>query len=199
MVDAAGLQVTTPGATLRAGSLISLGEGFVVASGATFAAELEGSLTAGDRYIEDTSPIAETVYNVHFSILLDQMNLSAGEVIEHLAGYSELGAEEFKVTIQSDGAGLALVLESRHGGGTTQTPAGQEIPLAAGWNEVDVQWLAGAGDGQLLVSVNGAAALGLAALDNPGSLIESIRWGVIGGDVESASGFLHLDAFSSWR
>jgi hypothetical protein len=200
-VSVESIGVTGGSVTLRAGDEISLGQGFTVSSGASFVAENDPALTGGDTYVQDTSPIAETVYTARFSARLDDLVLASGEKIDSLVAYSGGWQVIFRLSIEpASGGGYQLVLEARQdGGGMVQTPPGEEIPVPAGWTTVELAWAAGAGDGQLLVGLNGGALAGLADLDNGASLIETIRLGAVEGAIFTSSGAIQLDTYSSTR
>ncbi len=200
-ISAEAVAVQGIGATMRAGDLISFGEGFHVVSGTDLSVELDATLTGGPTYVEDRGPIEESVYSARFSARLDSLVLGGGETVGVLIAYSALWEEIFRLVIQpAGGSGFELTLEARQdGGGMVQTPPGQEISVPAGWNLVEVEWLAGAGDGAFQVAINGGTLAGLTALDNAAWAIEAIRWGAVDGALFTATGSIELDTFSSNR
>jgi len=80
-----------------------------------------------------------------------------------------------------------------------QTPFGAELVLPDGYNEVSINWGAGTGVGQLLVSLKGANFVGLTGLNNGAARIDAVDWGIVNGEVSGASGHLDMDDFSSNR
>ncbi len=198
---AQNLEVMGSGATFRSGEVISLGDGFSVASGADFSAVIDTALSSDFGSVDDPSPIAETAYHARLYVRLDNLSLGAGDEIEHFVAYSGSGAAQFILTLKKNPGGVdAVHLAAREdGGGLTQMAPGQELPLAPGWNKIELDWIAAAGTGVLLVSINDGTSTGLTGLTNSASTIESARWGAIGGSVGSTSGTLHIDGFDSWR
>jgi precorrin-6B methylase 2 len=71
--------------------------------------------------------------------------------------------------------------------------------LPAGWNEIEVDWQAGAGTGSLTVSVNGAPDVGLTGVDNDEQRVDEVSLGYVGGSITTTSGSMDLDEFTSFR
>ena len=103
--------------------------------------------------------------------------------------------------IQSDGAtGHEAFLEARLDNGTyVATVPGQEVAITNGWHRLRVEWQAGAGSGVLRLSVDGALATESMGLTNSAQRVDSVRWGVVSGSLDGASGSIDLDSFRSWR
>ncbi len=200
-VTADNVEVAGTGATFRAGEAIEFGDGFRVASNASFTAVLDPFLSTDFASVDDPSPIGETVYNATFMVRVDDLVLADGDSIEHLVGYSFLGQSEFVLSLRKNPSGQrALHLAARQdGGGMVQMTPGQELALAAGWNRIDLEWTAAAGDGALLVAVNQGPLTGLTGLTNASAQVETVRWGAIGGSVSTTTGTIELDGFDSWR
>jgi arylsulfatase A-like enzyme len=200
-VAVSGRQVVTPGATLRAGETIALGEGLSVASDVVFEAEIDSGLSPF-AWVEDVSPAAETGYSARFFLRLDDLALADGDRLDLFNGYSRAGIPEFLLTLRRDGVLERNLLEltaRRNDGGLTVTPPGDEIVLPNGWIEIEVEWTAGYGDGHLWVSIDGGGFGGLSALENFDSRVDSVRWGAIAGAIESSSGRMQMDDFRSGR
>ena len=197
-ISAAGIDVVAPGATLRAGELIRLGEGFVSAADLTLAID---PLLTPFSSVEDTSPAAESVYVADFHVRLDGLSLGAADRLEHLVAHSAAAGVTFRVVLLPDGAGgVEAALEARRDDGSfAATPAGQEVAIPAGWHQLRLTWRAGDGDGSLSLTVDGAPAGELTGLANGARRVDSIEWGVVGGSLEGASGSIDLDGFKSWN
>lgn len=200
-ITATSLSMTTGTAILRAGDEVWFGESFSVGGSAAFTVEIDGALSGGPTYVQDPSPIDENVYTARFSAKFEDVLLDPSEQIEELVAYSGDWDPIFRVIVEPDGgSGFQLVLEAvQDGGGMVQTPPGQEIAVAAGWNIVELEWSAGPGDGQLRLSINGGPLQGLTDLDNDAARIESVRLGAVGGAIFDASGSLQVDSYSSTR
>ncbi len=196
-LSAEGVEVVAPGATLRAGERVVLGAGFSAA--ADLAVEIDPALTPF-AWIRDGSPEAESAYTAEFHLRLDGLALGGGDRLEHLVGRSAAGEAAFRLVLQSDGSGgHEARLEARRDDGTfAATPAGQEIALPPGWHRLRLEWRAGAGDGTLSLSLDGAPAGGLSGLQNGGQRVDAVDWGTVAGSLGATSGHLDLDAFSSW-
>lgn len=186
---------------LRAGDAIVLGEGFSVIGDTDLTLEIIPPMASDFASLVDPSPIDEAVYNARFYVDRDALELGSGDEIEHFTAYAASGAEVFRLTLQPDGSGgVELGLAARQdGGGWIETAQGQEIPMPAGWSEVEVAWTAANGAGELRVTVAGGAPTILAGLDNDTYTVETVRWGAISGSIAASTGLLRLDAFSSWR
>ncbi len=199
VLTAVGVEVGTA-ASFVAGDSIVLGSGFSVADGASFSAVTDSLMPSRFASISTASPIAEQTFNARFHLRLDSLSLADGEEIEHVRAVAADGADIFRVILRRQSGQNLLVLGARQdGGGEILTPAGQEVGLPAGWNLIELDWRAGAGDGQLLVSVNQAAFSGLAALANSLAEIESLRWGAVDGTFAGSPGRLEVDGFNAWR
>lgn len=197
---AQGIEVMGTGVTFRSGETVQLGEGFSVASGVNFTVEIVPALSSFAA-LGSSSPIAETSYFATFYLRLDDLSLTAGDAIESLAAYSAAGESLFVLTVRKNPGGQnSLHLAARdNGGGMVQMIAGQELPLASGWNKIDVEWISGAGTGAFRVGINDATPSGLNGLVNSAGLVETIRLGAIGGSVSTSAGRIQFDGFDSWR
>jgi hypothetical protein len=102
---------------------------------------------------------------------------------------------QFWLTLEKAGGLNTLVLAAREDdGGYIETAQGVVVPT--GWNLVEVDWAAG--NGHLLVSINGGAQSGLDLLDNDLGRIDTVEWGLVGGTATTSSGSVQVDQFSSF-
>ena len=200
-LTARGVEIVAPGATLRAGQAVELGEGFSVAAGAGLVVEATPPTNGRYAFVTDLLPEAVRIYRARFAIDLDGLELAAGEEIELLAGWGEGPGAVFVVSVRRSTAlaeNRLLLTAGLSNGSTAATPLGEEQLLPAVWNEVEVAWQAAPGHGLLLASVNGGPFLGLTELDNDGVSLQRVHFGLVGGDAESANGWIDLDDFRSW-
>ncbi len=199
VLSAIGVEVGSA-ATFVAGRSIVLGAGFSVGAGASFAAVIDALMPGTFAHVSSASPLAERTFNARFHLRLDSLALADGEQIDHLRAVAGDGGDLFRLIVRRQAGQDQLVLGARQdGGGEILTPAGQEVALPAGWNLIEVAWRAGAGAGQLLVSVNQGAFAGLVDLDNGLAEIESFRWGAVDGSFGGSPGRLEVDGFTAWR
>ena len=199
-VTASGVEVISPGATFLAGASITLANDFSVASGAGLTALIDPSLPTPFAWVRDDSPTAETLYSAIFHLRLDALNLAIGDEIGHLVGFSSNDEPQFRVVLRKNPTLLEdrlAILARQDGGGFVEHSS--EFLLPAGYNRIEIAWRAGAGDGELLVSINGAPLSGLAGLDNDGSRIDYVKWGAVDGTPTSTTGEMELDEFFSFR
>jgi hypothetical protein len=199
---ASNVQIVAPGATLKAGNVVRLGNGFSVAAGATLTTVVDSQFVSSFAYVQNASPVGEDSYLGHFSINLSPLTMVSGEIIHHLKGYSAAGVVQFRASLQRNVADTEnhLVIAVRKDDGTLeQLPTGFLLP--AGYNRVTLWWRAGNGDGQFLAGINGAAPSGLTNLINDTSRIDYVRWGAVDGSLSSSTGSFYLDDFwsSRWR
>lgn len=189
------------GAVFRAGEKVVLENLFSVGAGANFTAVLEASLGTVFAYVQDLSPVTEVAYNAAFYVRLDDLALAAGDELRHFDALAPAGERVFELLLKGGPAGQkSLTLAARvDGGGTVSLPEAQAIVLPAGWNLIELAWVANAGTGSLEISLNGGAPVALSNLSNGAQRIEAIRWGAIAGSIAATSGDLLLDEFSSWR
>jgi len=198
-LEASGVEVSGAGATFTAGSSVVLGEGFSVASGATFTAVLDPGLYRWAS-VRDDSPAGETNYRASFRLRVDDLVVADGDQLLHFAGYSNTGELQVGLSVKYNTAlsENRLVLSAREDdGGLVETPFGSEVLLPAGWNHVEVDWIAGGGfvrvflDGVLFASLDG--------LDNDLSRIDSVKWGLVSGSASTTTGAVQVDDFYSSR
>jgi hypothetical protein len=197
-IVASGVEVVAPGATLRAGESIRLDDG-VFTSG-DLALEIDPTLTPFSA-VKDDSPTAETSYVADFHLRLDDLILGPADRLEHLVASAAGGGPTFRLVLESDGAGgVEALLEARRDDGTfAVTPAGQQIPIAAGWHHLRLAWQAGPGSGSLTLTLDGAPVAQLTGIANGARRVDMVEWGAVGGTLDATSGSVDLDAFSSWR
>ena len=199
VLTAIGVEVGSA-ANFVAGDSIVLGAGFSVPDGASLSAVTDSLMPSRFAAITTGSPIAEQTFNARFHLRLDSLSLADGEDLDHFRAVAADGTDVFRLILRRQSGQNLLALGARQdGGGEILTPAGLEVGLPAGWNLVELAWRAGAGDGQLLVSVNQAAFVGLADLANGLAAIERFRWGVVDGSFSGSPGRLEVDGFSAWR
>lgn len=194
----AGVEVVDPGATLRAGERVALGEGLVVGSDLSVEIAPELSPFASVR---DDSPADETGYVAEFDLRLDSLVLGGADRLELLVARSAAGEVTFRLVLQSDGGGAhEAFLEARlDSGAFVSTPAGSEAAIAAGWHRLRLEWAANAGSGLLSLKLDGAGAGSLTGLANGGQRVDHVDLGAVSGDLSGAAGTLDLDQFGSWR
>lgn len=187
-------------ADLVAGEAVAFGEGFSVSEDALLSVTLEPLMPGPFAAIASAAPLAEQSFNARFHLRLDSLSLAEGEEIDHLQALAGDGSDLFRLIVRRQSGQNLLALGARlDAGGEILTPPGQEILLPAGWNLVELEWRAGAGDGQLLVSVNQAAPVGLVDLANGGAAVERFRWGAVDGTFGGSPGRLEVDGLSAWR
>ena len=197
-ITARGVEVVAPGATLRAGELITLDEGFFTS--ADLVLEIDPLLTPFSA-VADASPASETAYVAEFHVRVDGLTLGAADRLEHFVASGNGAGPTFLLVLQSDGAGgVEALLEARRDDGTyAVTPAGQETSIPAGWHRLRLSWRAGAGDGSLSLSLDGSPEDELTGLDSDTRRVDGIEWGVVDGVLDGAGGHVDLDAFASWN
>lgn len=198
-LESFGVQVSGAGATFTAGRTIILGDGFSVASGAQFTAILDPGLYRWAS-VGDTSPLGETSYRASFRLRLDDLVVADGDQLLHFAGYSNTGALQLGLSVKYNTAlgENRLVLSAREDdGGLVETPFGAEVALPPGWNQVELEWIAGSGF--LRVFLDGVFFASLEDLDNDLGRIDTVRWGLITGDAASTAGAVQVDDFYSSR
>lgn len=191
-----GVQVVGTGAVLQAGQSITLGDGFSTAPGAALTALVATPLSPF-AYVTDETPAAVTTYSAAYRLDVDGLTIGASDSFASLMGESADGSEHFRVLI-SHHAGLGenrIRVVARQDDGTEVE--GMQLQLPAGYNLIEVKWVAGAGTGSLVVAVNGSVFTGPTRLDNDQARIDRVRWGAIAGTVAASSGSLKQDDFSS--
>jgi hypothetical protein len=70
--------------------------------------------------------------------------------------------------------------------------------MPTGWRRLTLMWQAAGGNGRLALFVDGVLATELVGLANAGQRVAGVDWGVVGGDLAGAAGFLEIDGFRSW-
>ena len=186
-------------ASFVAGESIGFVADFAVPAGASFSAVTDALMPGEYAAIVSEAPIAEQTFNARFHLRLDSLSLAEGEEIDNLQAIAGDGSVAFRLIVRRQAGQNLLVLAAQHGGGEILTPTGQEIVVPIGWNLVELDWRAGAGDGQLLMALNQSAFGGLSALDNPVTDVERFRWGAVDGSFSGSPGRLEVDGFSAWR
>ena len=190
---------------LTAGVSVSLQEGFSVTEGTELTVSLSPSLSPF-AFVTDTTPSAEVSYRASFQLRLDNLTLNGHQnnEIAHLVGRSNDGAAQFEVRLRRvllpPTEENRLLLAAREDDGSViKTALTEEYFLPDGYNRISVDWLADAGLGQLLVSINDAPFIGLSGLYNGAATIDRVNWGIVSGEASGAFGHLEMDEFSSSR
>ena len=199
---AGDVEVVAPGATLVAGTLIELADGFWVRADAHLTTGLVAELAEPFAFIEDDSPIEASSYGAAFHADLGSLSLASGDELDLFAGFAADGGTLFRLILEHDAGsgGERLALAARLGDGTSaRTAPGEELLLPPGYNMIDVSWRAGDGSGELRVTVNSSASTSLEDLFNDSRRLSSIRLGAVGGIITASSGTFHIDEFQSWE
>jgi hypothetical protein len=207
-ITAENVEITPPGSTFRAGEWIALGDSFGIALDAAFTAILDEVLIPF-AYVQNDSPASEMSYRAVFYLHLGHLELVVGDHVEHFVGYSADGKAQFRVVLRRNPVlpENRLILEARLDDGSyaSTSETAQEIWLPEGWNRIELRWTAGGGNGEFVASVQGPPFDappnfdGLTDLENAEGRIDSVRWGVVGGVLDSTAGSLQVDQFVSWR
>lgn len=192
--------VASGSATFRAGRRIALGDGFSVASGASFTAEIDSTLLP-DAYVWDETPAGETHYAAGFYLDPDNLTMAGGDAFKLLSGRSSNGLEWFSLSLGRHALinEKRLVLEARRDDGTIATTEGTtEILLPAGWHWIFVEWKATtAGSyGYVRLYVDDLYQAGMGPLYNDTGTIDRVEMGAQGVDA-GTSGTFNVDEFIS--
>ena len=149
--------------------------------------------------MRDDSPIAETTYTAVSHLRLEALSLGIGDELDHFVGYSSNGDPHFRVVLRKDPTLLEnrLAILAREDDGTFREHS-SEFLLPEGYNRIEMAWRAGAGDGELLVSINSAPLSGLTGLNNGSSQIDFVRLGAVDGTLASTTGAMEMDEFVSF-
>jgi hypothetical protein len=198
-------------AYFRAGSLIRLGDGFSVQSGASLVAETGAEGLGGNAYLRDETPNGEKEYHVRFYLNPDDLTLSSTEgSFDHLVAYNALGSPQLLVGIafnQTLGE-RRLFLAGYDDDGTEHSTQGLcELPLGFGWQFLEATWTSDGGSGgdatirlQGGTPVSVRTCLGLpTGLANAAGQIDAVEWGAPGEITLGEHGVLLLDDFDSRR
>jgi hypothetical protein len=178
--------------TITAGSTITLQSGFSVASGGRLTAGIDPSLPRF-AYVEDDTPDHEIGYQAEFYLNLDDLTLSPADELHNFVGYSAGGDAQLRVVL---GHGPVVALEVRDDTGTYHSTPGISVP--SGWSKVDVQWLASS-LATASLALNDGVPAELTGFDTDGCRIDTVRWGLVGGDAPGATGTIAQDDFDSTR
>ena len=179
---------------------VVLDEGFSVADAAPFTATIDEILDSPFGYVQDDTPEDRTDYGVELFLDLGNMALTDTDSLDIFSAYSADGVLQMRATVthnmalNEDRLGVA----ARVDGGGLVGADGAERVLPPGYNSIELRWLALPGTGSFVASINGDAFDGLTSLDNDESRIDFARLGVTGGTVDTATGTLALDDFSSF-
>ena len=188
--------MVSPGATLRAGEWVGLGEDF--SAGADLTIELDPQL-APFAWLRDDSPTGESTYTAEFHLDTGGLALLPGDRLEHFVAESASGVT-FRVVLQTGAGGVEALLEARRDDGTfAVTPASTEAPIPAGWHRWRIEWRSGGGDGRLALHLDGTEVASLDGLTNGARRIDQVSWGVVNDSLAGDRGSLDLDGFTSWK
>lgn len=195
-LNVSGVEVGAAGAEFRSPQ-VTLGPGFSVPSGN----ELEVlAIEPRVRYafVVDDSPAGVATYRAVFRIHLDLLSLAGGDSLVNLAALDDHSSPFEVIVVRNETIPEnRIVLRAETDGGGSFVSS--EMPLAAGWNLIDVRWAAGAGTGSVVVSINGSTFSGIAGLDNDRMRVDSVRWGAAGGVLDASTGSFFLDDFASFQ
>lgn len=202
-VSAGAVEVSSGTVTFRGGRQVILKNGFSVASGASFTAQIDSSLPR-EAFVGDHSPVAETTYSATFSAKIDNLSLGSSEEMELFTAYDSLGTPQLRVMLKFNAmlSEKRMFVEARQDNGSFASTAGNEALVSNGWHTVQINWSAASGvgqnDGQLDFLLDDVAQPGLSSLDNDLATVDFIRWGGIGVEVNT-TGSVDLDEFTSSR
>jgi YD repeat-containing protein len=198
-VTAGAVRIDPGPVVFRAGQGVRLADGFSVASGASFVAEIDPTVVP-DAFVRDDSPDGLTRYGVRFSSRLDGLTLGAGERVELFSGADSDGVAWFRAFLERGGAGEdLLVIEAREDDGAQLSTEGGPLPVPAGWHSIELSWraaAAGKSNGRLDLFLDGAPRARLTGLDNGSGRIDFVTLGSVGAGPGSI-GFLDIDGFLS--
>ena len=187
--------------TFRAGDRISLGDGFVVQSGASFVAEIDGGLSP-NAYLEDRTLGAEPHYAAAFFINIDAFAIGSSDRFNLLTGQSGDGVDWFSIVLKRN-ASLGenrIVVEAQLDDGTRVSTEGvNELVLPSGWHWLAIDWKAAsptASNGFLRLSLDNFFQSEVSGLSNSTGRLRVMRLGAEGID-PSTSGTFDLDHFVS--
>ena len=192
----------------KAGALIRIGEGFSVAAGATFTAEV-GPTVLGAAFLRDGTPSAVKDYYARFYIHPDNLTLTSdSDRFDHLVAYDAQGNREFVVGVtHHSGTGERRLFATAFAddGSPLSTAGLCEVALGSGWQYVETHWKASSGtDGDLELSVDGGAPQSLAqclslseGVGNGSGEVSAVEWGAQGISTTGGLGVVDLDDFDS--
>jgi hypothetical protein len=199
-LTAGASQVVSPGAEFRAGIDVVIEDGFSVDSAVPFTASIDDLLDSPFAFVQDDTPVDRTNYGIKFYLDLGNLSLSDTDALDVFSAYSADGVQQLRATVTHNMTlgEDRLVLTARVNGGGEVDTVGAELVLPPGYNSIELEWLALDGAGSFVASVNGDAFDGLTGLDNDESSVDFARLGVTGGTVDTATGTVRLDDFSSF-
>ena len=164
------------------------------------------SLTSGSpAYVQENGPSGEAAYRVRFYANLRLLTMSNGQEMDLFAAYygaetpvgTASGNQAFRLVVeQVSGVKWLTAYARTDGGSDVEIPA--PIQLAPGWRAIEVSFVAGAGNGELRLWVDGFPRTPLSGLDNDTRLVNYARWGGIVVPA-GAGGSFELDDFTSQR
>ncbi len=202
-ISADNVEITSSGnVTFRAGSSITLGDGFEVQPDAEFSAVIEQSLTPY-AYLQDNSPLADRRYRLRFYIRPDLLSLGTGDEFDLFRAYGGPNNLHLRVILREVSGESKLALAVREDSGAfVATPPGSEIQLTSGWHAFELDWKASdpfQDNGYLDLWLDGQPLTGFGNLDNDLGQIDFVRWGLVEGIDASTTGIVDLDEFVSQR
>ena len=190
----AGTAAVTSPTTFTAGASIALGDGFSVASGTTFTAAIDPSISSF-AWVQDDSPADETTYTAEFYVRIPVgFAIGALDQIEHFVAYYG-GVPQLKVVL-GDGPDMQLQVRNDLGGWVN---SGWTSALSRDvWHKVEVIWQAAA-TATVTLDVDDGNTVQVTPIDTSDRRIASVRWGSVGGIADGTSNSIYLDDFGSWR
>lgn len=200
-VTSSSTTISSGQVTFRAGDRITLEDGFVVQSGASFVAEVDGTLLP-DAHLEDRTLGAEPHYAAGFFVNLNSLAVGSSDRFDLFTGESGGGTGWFSMVLKRN-ASLGenrMVIEARQNNGSVVSTEGiNELFLPSGWWWLSIDWKAAsptASNGFLRLSLNGTLHSELTGLSNSNGRIGTVRLGAEGVD-SGTSGTFDLDHFVS--
>lgn len=200
-VTSSSTTISSGQVTFRAGDRITLGDGFVVQSGASFVAQVDGTLLP-DAHLEDRTLGAESHYAAGFFVNLNSLSVGNSDRFDLFAGESGSGVAWFSMVLKRN-ASLGenrIVMEARQDNGTVvSTEDVSELFLPSDWWWLAIDWKAassGSSNGFLRLSLNNTLHSELSGLSNSNGRIGTVRLGADGVDA-GTSGTFDLDHFVS--
>ena len=199
VLEAVSTTVSSGTVTLRAGNLLSFGDGFTVEAAASLVIEFDGSLDPL-AFVQDDSPSSEFLYVAEYRVNLDGATIGTSNEFAHLVARSGSGGIGFEQGFRFVGGMDQVFVRAGEDGGGVQTSA--DYPVSGGWHTLRVEWTAadkGSTNGVLDLYLDDVLLESLSGLDNDSLDIDSVRWGVVDGIDQTTGGLLLADRFESWN
>lgn len=200
-VTSSATTISSGEVTFRAGDRIVLGDGFVVQSGASFVAQVDGTLLP-DAHLEDRTLGAEPHYAAGFFVNLNSLAVGSSDRFDLFTGESGSGVEWFSMVLKrnaSTGENRIVIEARQNSGSVVSTESVNELFLPSGWWWLSIDWKAAsptASNGFLRLYLNNTLHSELSGLSNSNGRIGTVRLGADGVD-SGTSGTFDLDHFVS--